>query len=123
MCAAVSFEVKPLNVTSSRSVPPIGSSTIVTTPVPGEALAGFSFKPERFVMKVIGFAWASGDGIMNTEAITNTAAQAVRSCERVSALRPIASSIAGPLTAIIRLRLVIPLVKVVFFGQKNVGLY
>src|ERR1700694_5030521 len=62
MCAATSFDVKPLNVALTVSVWAVGSSTIVASPVPGEAVAGFSFAPERFAVKVIGFAWAAGAG-------------------------------------------------------------
>src|SRR5580704_5588414 len=62
MCAATSFDVKPLNVALTVSVWAVGSSTIVASPVPGEGVAGFSFEPERFAVKVIGFAWAAGAG-------------------------------------------------------------
>ena len=41
MCAAVSFDVKPLNVTLSCSVWATGSSTIVARPVPVEVVGGF----------------------------------------------------------------------------------
>ena len=53
MCAIVSFDVKPLNIALIVSVWAVGSSTIVATPVPGEALGGFSFAPVRFVVMVI----------------------------------------------------------------------
>src|SRR5580704_8295391 len=62
MCAATSFDVKPLNVAVTCSVWAVGSRTIVARPVPGEGVAGFSFAPERFAVKVIGFAWVAGAG-------------------------------------------------------------
>src|SRR5262249_50670517 len=60
-----------LNVALIVSVWAVGSSTIVARPVPGEALAGFSFAPERFAKKVIGAAWAAGAGRVSTDANAN----------------------------------------------------
>jgi hypothetical protein len=62
MCAAVSVDVKPLNVTLTCSVWAVGSRNIVARPVPGEALEGTSFAPERLPTKVIIIAWAAGAG-------------------------------------------------------------
>src|SRR5580704_776541 len=62
MCAATSFDVKPLNVAVTCSVWAVGSRTIVARPVPGEGVAVFSFAPDRFAVKVIGFAWVAGAG-------------------------------------------------------------
>ena len=53
LISLISFDVKPLNVALTVSVWAVGSSTIVATPVPGEALGGFSFAPVRFVVMVI----------------------------------------------------------------------
>jgi hypothetical protein len=60
MCAAVSFDVKPLNVALIWIVSAVGSSTIVARPVPGEAMGGTSFAPERLPTNVIGIALAAG---------------------------------------------------------------
>src|SRR5262245_19599707 len=62
MCAAVVFDVKPLNDTLISIVFAVGSSTIVARPVPGELTGGTSFALERFPTKVIGSAWAAGVG-------------------------------------------------------------
>jgi hypothetical protein len=66
MCAAVVFEVKPLNVALTCSVWAVGSNTIVARPVPGETTTGggTSFAAERSAVKVIGIALAAGAGSM-----------------------------------------------------------
>jgi hypothetical protein len=62
MCAAIVFEVKPLNVTLTWSVCAAASNITVARPVPGVATGGPSFAPERLAEKVIGFAVATVDG-------------------------------------------------------------
>jgi len=62
MCAAVVFEVNPLNVALTCNVWAVGSSTTVAKPVPAGLTGGTSFAPERFTAKVIGTAWAAGTG-------------------------------------------------------------
>jgi hypothetical protein len=60
MCAAVSFDVKPLNVALICIVWAVGSSTTVARPVPGDTTGGTSFAPERLPANVIGIALAAG---------------------------------------------------------------
>src|ERR1700732_23415 len=60
MCAATSFDVKPLNVALTCNVWAVGSSITVASPVPGELTGGTSFAPERLPTNVIGVAWAAG---------------------------------------------------------------
>src|SRR6516162_3886874 len=71
MCAIVSFDVKPLNIALIVSVWAVGSSTIVARPVPGEALGGFSFAPDRVAKKVIGSAWTAGADSICAAIMTN----------------------------------------------------
>src|SRR5206468_3836225 len=59
MCAATSFDVKPLNVALTCNVWAVGSRITVASPVPGEATGGTSFAPERLPTNVIGTAWAA----------------------------------------------------------------
>ena len=64
MCAAVTFEVKPLKVAATCRVWAVESSTTVVKPVPPDIVGGFSFAAERFAVKVIGSAVAEvGDTI------------------------------------------------------------
>src|SRR5262252_10705012 len=56
MCAAVAFDVRPLNVMLSWMVWATGSSTIIAKPVPGLPVAGFSFAPDSTDWNVIGAA-------------------------------------------------------------------
>jgi hypothetical protein len=60
MCAATSFDVKPLNVALTCSVWAVGSNIIVAVPVPGVATGGTSFAPLRLPTNVIGTAWTAG---------------------------------------------------------------
>jgi hypothetical protein len=62
MCAAVVFEVNPLNVALISNVWAGGSSTTVAKPVPAGLTGGTSSAPERFNGKVVGAAWAAGTG-------------------------------------------------------------
>ena len=63
MCAATSFDVKPLKVALICIVWAVGSSTTVARPVPGEATGGTSFAPARLPTKVIGSASAGTGSI------------------------------------------------------------
>jgi hypothetical protein len=64
MCAAMSGDVKPLNVTLTCNVWAVGSNTTDAEPIPGEAFGGFSFEPARLTTKVIGVASAAGAASM-----------------------------------------------------------
>ena len=56
MCAATSFDVKPLNVAFICIVWAVGSSTTVAKPVAVEATGGTSFVAARLATKVVGIA-------------------------------------------------------------------
>src|SRR5215475_1384962 len=70
MCAALSGDVKPENVTLSPSVWAVVSSTTCTEPVPSEGVgSGRSFAPERLAKRFIMSAWAAGGaGRISTDA-------------------------------------------------------
>src|SRR2546423_7482057 len=82
MCAAVSLEVKPLNVTLIWIVWAVGSSTTVARPVPGETTAGTSFAPLRLPTKVSGTAWAADIDIVCADATARAATRSVGTIER-----------------------------------------
>jgi len=54
MCAMMVFEVKPLNVTWTRSVLAVGSSVTVADPVAGDPVGGTSSACVRVAVKVSG---------------------------------------------------------------------
>jgi hypothetical protein len=82
MCAAVSFDVKPLNVALICIVWAVGSSTTAAKPVPGEATGGTSFAPARLPTKVIGIAWAADAGSISAVAMARAATRSVGTADR-----------------------------------------
>src|SRR5262245_17813586 len=92
MCAALVFEVNPLNVALTCIVWAVGSSTTVAKPVPAGLTGGTSFAPERFKSKVIGIAWAAGTGSIRAAVIMTNAGKGMSALSVMIFLRRLSGS-------------------------------